>query len=150
MARMHSRAKGKAGSKKPYGKKPTWIQHDKKEIELLIVKLAKAGNSTSRIGIILRDSYGIPDVKSIVGKKITELLEENKLTSQIPEDLVFLIRKEIKVMKHLENNKKDMPSKRGLQLTESKIKRLVKYYKRVGKLPQDWRYSKESAQLIIG
>jgi small subunit ribosomal protein S15 len=34
-------------------------------------------------------------------------------------------------------------------LTESKIKRLVKYYRRTKKLPKDWRYDPEQAVLII-
>lgn len=151
MARMHSRKKGKSGSKKPpKDKKLTWLIYDKKEIEQLVVKLAKAGKTTSEIGIALRDTYGIPDVKKLTGKKITKILYENNLPKKLPEDLIALIKKEILLFKHLEKNKKDMPAKRGLQLTESKIKRLTKYYKRNGILPKEWGYNKEQAQLIVG
>ena len=52
-------------------------------------------------------------------------------------------------MNHLEKNKHDQPSVRGLTLTESKIKRLTKYYKKKGDLPQDWRFSKANAKLLI-
>ena len=52
MARMHSRKKGQSGSKKPLKKeKPTWIRYKPAEIELLIVKLAKEGKTSSEIGI---------------------------------------------------------------------------------------------------
>ena len=45
MARMHSRKRGKAGSKKPMKKVlPLWVRYKAKELELLIVKLAKETN----------------------------------------------------------------------------------------------------------
>ena len=50
----------------------------------------------------------------------------------------------------MEKNKKDYVAKRGLQLTESKIKRLTKYYKRVGKLPENWKYDREKVKLLVG
>ena len=53
------------------------------------------------------------------------------------------------LVKHLEKNKKDMVAKRGIQLTSSKIHRLAKYYKRKGILPQDWKYDREKAKLIV-
>jgi small subunit ribosomal protein S15 len=42
-----------------------------------------------------------------------------------------------------------MSSKRGMQLIESKIRRLAKYYKREGKLPEDWAYNLEQAKLLV-
>lgn len=140
MARMHSRKKGKAGSKKPLKQeKPTWIRYKPKEIELLIVKLAKEGKSSSEIGIILRDVYGIPDVKLILGKKITQVIAEKNLLKELPEDLIALMRRAVYIRKHLETNKQDMTAKRGLQLTDSKINRLIKYYKKAGKIPIEWK-----------
>jgi len=114
-----------------------------------LIKLGKEGVSSSLIGLILRDQYGIPDVKLITGKKITEILEDNDMKPKYPEDLLNLIRKAVRIRKHLEENKKDYHSKRGLELTESKIKRLVKYYRRTKKLPEDWRYDPEKAALIV-
>ncbi len=131
MARMYSRAKGKSGSKKPLTKvKPTWIRLKPKEIELLVVKFAKEGNSPSKIGIILRDTYGVPDVEFLTNKKITTILAEKKLLKKFPEDLASLIKKVSILKKHMEENKKDISALRGLQITESKIKKLVKYYKK--------------------
>jgi len=150
MARMYSRKKGKSGSTKPLKKtKPAWMRYGSKEIEQLVVKLAKQEVKPSKIGIILRDSYGVPDVKTITKKSITKILEENKISPSLPEDLTSLIRKQIKITKHLEKNKKDMPSKRGMQLTESKIRRLVKYYKKTGKLPKEWVYDRTKADLLL-
>ena len=150
MARMHGGSKGKSGSKKPSIQKPQpWISYSTQEIEQLIVKIAKTGKTPSQIGSILRDNYGIPNVKKIANKKIAKILKEHKLSPKIPEDLTNLIKKEIQIIKHLEKNKKDMPSRRGLLLTGSKIKRLTKYYKRKGILPGDWTYSREQAKITI-
>ena len=150
MARMHSRKKGKSGSTKPLQKKkPTWLRYSAKEIESLVVKLAKSGKTTSEIGLELRDSYGVPDVKFLTKKRINDILKENKLESKLPEDLKNLIKREIVISKHLEKNKQDKTAKRGLQLTESKINRLVKYYKKKGVLDQSWKYTREKAELLV-
>ncbi len=148
MARMHSRKRGKAGSKKPSKKvKPSWLRYKPKEIELVVVKLAKEGKTPSQIGLVLRDTYGIPDVKVAAGIKISKILAEKGLLGKIPEDLMALIKKSIRLQKHLEANKQDKPVLRGLQLTQSKIKRLVKYYKRTERLPMDWKYDPKSIGL---
>lgn len=141
MAKMHSRKKGKSGPKKPLKPaKPTWLRYKPKEIEMLVVKLAKEGKTGSEIGLALRDTYGVPDVKSLTEKSVSEILEEKKLTPELPDDLVALMRKSIAVRKHLEANRKDEAAGRGLLLTESKIRRLIKYYKRIARLPVEWKY----------
>src|SRR3989338_8893259 len=140
MAKMYSRKRGKAGSHKPSNPAiPSWMRYKEKEIELLITKLAKEGKSPSHIGIILRDTYGIPDVSLIAKKSITAILKEKKLISDIPEELVALIKRSIAINKHLETNKQDETAKRGLTITESKIRKLIKYYKKSGKLPSKWK-----------
>ncbi|MBN2053060.1 30S ribosomal protein S15 [Candidatus Woesearchaeota archaeon] len=150
MARMHSGGKGKSRSTKPSKKVvPSWLKYKQKEIELLIVKFAKEGKSPSQIGIYLRDEYGIPDVKTITKKRISDILEEKKLLKEVPEDLMALIRKAVLVRKHLGENKHDMSAKRGLILTESKIKRLTKYYRRTGRLPLTWKYDPEKIKLVV-
>ena len=150
MARMHSRDKGKSRSTKPVKKvKPSWVRYSAKETEQLVVKLAKTGKSSSEIGIILRDAYGIPDVKTITKKRINQIISDNKLGTKLPEDVTNLIRRHIAIMNHLESNKKDMGGKRGYQLTESKIRRLVKYYKEKGILPSGWNYDSKKAKLLI-
>jgi len=150
MSRMHSSAKGVSGSKKPIKKSvPGWIRYKAKEVELLIGKMAKDGKSPSQIGIYLRDTYGIPDVKTLSGKRITQILKEKNLLTEVPEDLRALIKKAALVRKHLEENKQDQPAFRGLQLTESKIKRLVKYYKKSGRMPVTWKYDPSKASTYL-
>ena len=149
MARMYSRKKGKSGSKRPYGKSYTWMTYKPKEIELLVIKQAKEGKSTSQIGIVLRDVYGIPDVKAMTKKTISEILEKKNILPELPENLTALLKRVIALQKHRKGNKKDNTAKRGLQLTEAKIRRLVKYYKKSGRLPETWNYDPRRVNLLI-
>ena len=135
---MHSRDKGKSGSSKPAKRVPTWAPFKGKEVEKLVLKYAKAGKDSSEIGMILRDSYGINSVKALTEKKIGQILKENKLQPELPEDLLNLIKKLIDVKTHFEKNKQDMTSKRGVLLTSSKVRRLVKYYRRSGRVAKDF------------
>jgi small subunit ribosomal protein S15 len=141
---MHARRRGKAGSKKPLlAPAPSWIQYKTEEIEALVAKFGKQGLPSSQIGLILRDSYGVPDIEKITSKKIGEILDEKKLTPRIPEDIQNLVKQAIKLKKHMEIHRKDMTAKRGLQLIQAKINRLAKYYKRNDKLPEDWKLETE-------
>lgn len=150
MARMHSRKKGKSGSTKPAKlTKPTWVSLKPKEIEMLVVKLAKEGRSASQIGLFLRDEYGVPNVKVMTGKTILEILQAKKVAPEIPEDLMALLRKAVLVRKHLAENGTDKTAKRGLQLTESKIRRLAKYYMRTGVLESGWKYDPERIKILV-
>lgn len=150
MAKMYSRARGKAGSLKPFKRTaPTWINYKPKEVEQLVLKISKSGLSPSLIGLTLRDSYGIPDVKSAAGKSITEILKENNSMTKLPEDITALIRHHIQLTKHTDSNKQDMPAKRGLQITESKINKLAKYYIRTGKIAAGWKFEASKAKLLI-
>lgn len=150
MARMYSRAKGKSKSVKPLRKTTqAWLRYKDKEVELLITKLSKEGKTASEIGLVLRDSYGIPSVKQVTGKRVTEILQDKSLAKEIPEDLLCLIKKTIMLSKHIEKNKKDESARHGLNITESKIKKLVKYYKRTKKLPMDWKYDPERVKIFV-
>ena len=148
MARMYARKKGKSGSKKPLTK-ATWVEYSPEEVEQLVIKLAKEGYSSAKIGLILRDQYGIPSVRDVTGKKITKILAEHGLAPKIPEDLFNLMKRAVNLRKHLEVHKKDKHSRRGLELIESKIRRLAKYYIRKGKLPKDWKYDPEKAKIWV-
>ena len=148
---MYSRRKGKSGSTKPVEKKKqSWVKYDAKEVESLILKLNKSGFTKSQIGLTLRDSYGVASVKNATKKTINQILTKNKVEAELPEDLNALIKKDIQLIKHFEANKQDMSAKRGIRLTESKINRLVKYYKKNGKLPKDWVFDKDRAKLLVG
>ena len=88
MGRLHTHNHGKSHSIRPIDpKKPDWVKQTNEEIEGLIMKYAKEGMTTSQIGIKLRDQHAIPLVKPIINKGIKEVLIENKLNPEIPEDL---------------------------------------------------------------
>jgi len=150
MARMYSGRKGKSGSTKPSKiTRLSWVRYKPNEIELLIAKLAKEGKTSSQIGLFLRDVYGIPNIKQVIVKNVTTILKEKNILSKIPEDLMALIKRSITLKKHLESNKHDVPAKRGLELTESKIRKLVKYYKKTKKLEKDWKYDPDKIKILI-
>lgn len=141
MARMYSRKRGKSGSTRPISKRPPqWCKYAAEEVEDLVVKLARQGLPPSRIGVILRDQYGIPLIKPILGKSMKEVLATAGLAPSIPEDLESLIKKAESLKKHLARNKSDYINKRALSLIESKIHNLSKYYRRRGVLPEGWKY----------
>lgn len=150
MARMHSRKKGKSGSTRPARReKPVWVELSSEEVENEVVKLARKGFSQSLIGVVLRDSYGIPLVKVVTGKSINQILKDNDIEAPLPEDLTNLVKKALTLRKHLESNHKDLESKKGLQRTESKIFRLIKYYKGKKVLESDFKYDPEKIRTIV-
>ncbi|MHC1631747.1 MAG: 30S ribosomal protein S15 [Methanotrichaceae archaeon] len=150
MAKMHTRRKGSSRSRPPFREElPEWCDITKEELEKHILRLYDGGMSPTMIGLNLRDQYGVPDVKQVLGTKLTKFLKENAEVPEIPEDLTNLLRKAIRMRKHLNNNNHDIHNKRWLQLTENKIRRLVKYYRRAGKLPEDWMYDPKTAEMLV-
>jgi small subunit ribosomal protein S15 len=144
------RKKGRSHSTRPASPTvPKWVQYDPEEIEEIIVDLARKGYGPSMIGIVLRDQFGIPLVKPIIGKTITQVLEEHCMKMVVPEDLFRLMEKAVNLRRHLEEHPKDTHAKKGLLDLESKIRRLVNYYKEEGVLPEDWKYNPQQAKLIV-
>ncbi len=141
MARLYASKRGRSGSTRPISKKtPSWCKYQPEEIEALVTKLAKEDNKPSMIGMILRDRYGVPLVRPLLEKKITGVLDSSGYKLKIPEDLEALIKKAEAMKKHHDRNKKDYSTKRALNLIESKVHRLSKYYRSKGLLPSDWNY----------
>jgi small subunit ribosomal protein S15 len=120
-----------------------------KEAEELVISLANAGHSPSRIGLILRDEYGVRNFNELTNKHILGILEENNLAGDLPEDLLNLINKSVLLYNHMKKNNKDFSAKRGYQLTVSKIRKLSKYYIKKKKIPVDWKYTPQKAALLV-
>ncbi len=144
MARMHSRRRGSSGSSKPVNPNTDWVIYDDDEVEDLVQQLAEEGNEPSDIGRILRDQYGIPSVREVTGQSITETLESD----EFPEDLRNLMRKAVSLQEHVDDNPNDDSARRQLNLTESKIRRLVDYY-RGDEIPENWTYNIEKARVAV-
>ncbi len=148
MGRMHTHRHGKSHSIRPATlRAPSWITLGPKEIEELVVKYTKDGLIPSQIGIKLRDQYAIPLAKPIINKGITQVLDENNLKSELPEDLANIVNKSVGLQKHLKTNKSDRRNVRSLELIEAKVHRLSVYYKKIGRIPKNWKYKSVVAQL---
>lgn len=150
MARLHSRKKGKSGSKKPasikFAKNASKLSAE--EVTTLVEKLAKEGKPPELVGQIMRDEHKTPSVKTVTGKTIIQLMAEKNIIQKYPSDLMNLIKRAMGVRTHLKTNKTDVHNRVKLGHIESKIKRLVRYY-RGNKLPKDWKYDPEAAALLV-
>lgn len=149
MARMHSRKKGKSSSSKPMKKSADWVKLKPSEIEEIVVKLAKQEKTSAQIGTELRDSYGIPSTRLLTKTRISEIMKKHDQYPKFPEDMFNLMKKAVNLHAHMQKNKKDYTSKRGLELTESKIRRLTKFYRKEGALEKDWKYDYKRAKLLV-
>lgn len=148
MARIHVHTHGKSHSTRPISRTlPTWSNETAEQVSSLVSKLSKEGLSPSAIGIKLRDEHGIPLARSVTGKTVSQLLAENNIKSDMPEDLDVLVRKAVGLQKHLRAHNSDHRNVRSLELVEAKIHRLAKYYKSIGRLPANWKYAAVIAQL---
>jgi small subunit ribosomal protein S15 len=121
----------------------------RKELEEQVVSLANAGHSPSKIGLLLRDEQGVKNFSEETGKTIQQVLRENNLVGEMPEDLLNLIRRSVVLFNHLEKNHKDYSAKHGYELTVSKIRRLAKYYSKKNRIPVGWHYTPEEAALLV-
>ncbi|KAJ7042907.1 40S ribosomal protein S13 [Mycena alexandri] len=174
MGRMHAPGKGISSSALPYRRAPpVWLKTTPEEIVEQIVKLARKGLTPSQIGVTLRDSHGVPQVRFLTGNKILRILKSQGalycvlgpcrilnvvfffpfwrlgLGPSIPEDLWHLIKKAVAVRKHLEVNRKDKDSKFRLILIESRIHRLARYYKTKQQIPPTFKYDSATASTLI-
>jgi len=148
MGRMHTHRHGKSHSIRPTTlRAPSWVTLSSKEIEELVVKYTKEGLTPSQIGNKLRDQHAIPLIKPITKKSIGEILEENDLKTEMPEDLENIVKRAVGLQKHLKVNKGDNRNVRSLELIEAKVHRLSVYYKRIERIPKTWKYKSVVAQL---
>jgi len=150
MGRMHNPGKGISQSALPYRRSvPNWLKLSTEDVKEHIYKLAKKGLRPSQIGVILRDSHGVAQVRWVTGSKILRILKAKGLAPEIPEDLYHLIKKAVAIRKHLERNRKDRDSKFRLILVESRIHRLARYYKTSRMLPPTWKYESSTASALV-
>lgn len=91
---MHTPGKGISSSALPYSRRaPSWLKTTPTDVVDQIHKLARRGMTPSQIGVVLRDSHGIPQVRFVTGNKILRILKAGGLAPEIPEDLYHLIKK---------------------------------------------------------
>jgi len=94
------------------------------ELKKTIAELAEK-NPPSKIGIILRDQYGIPTTK-VFGKKLKEYLKELKIERN--EDLENAEKKVERIKEHLKKNITDRKTKHKLQKAQTRLNIIRKYF----------------------
>jgi len=106
-------------------KKPSDDRAKAEDIEKVVVDLGKKGIPPAKIGLILRDKHDVPKIKHL-GKKITQILKENKIEYET--DLDTINKKIKKIEKHYGENKQDKRAKREIVRFIGSRKKLEKYY----------------------
>ncbi|MFH1802208.1 MAG: hypothetical protein ABH864_02025 [archaeon] len=91
--------------------KPSWVKMKPAELEKIIVELAKKGESPAKIGLILRDKYGVPRAR-LLGKRVTQVLKENGVEYESRENIVD--KKVSKLKSHIGKNRHDYRASRAL------------------------------------
>ncbi|MCX8206087.1 MAG: 30S ribosomal protein S15 [Candidatus Micrarchaeota archaeon] len=150
MVRLHTRKGGKSRrSKRHYPREnPPWVEKKPEEIEAIVEKLVKEGKEPAQIGMILRDQHAVPDIKAATGKRLSKILEEKGAKREFPSDLMDLIKRAVRVRKHLKANRADKSNRIKLEHIEAKIRRTVSYLNRTGRL-NNWKYDPEKAALLV-
>jgi ribosomal protein S15P/S13E len=110
-------------------KKPVWLKYTSDEVKQIVLKLVEKDPemTAEKIGLVLRDNYGIPKV-SLFDLKISKILKEaGKYKSP---DLANLEKKNKKLENHIIKNHGDKKTKRSLIITKAKLKILKDYFKK--------------------
>ena len=150
MGRMHGPGKGVASSSLPFKRTPpSWLKKSTKSVVQSILNFAKKGLAPSMIGLQLRDSMGVAQVKNLTGRKILRILKHHGQAPALPEDLYCLIKRAVSMRKHLDRNRKDVDTKFRLILVESRIHRLARYYKKVKRVPPTYKYESANASSTV-
>ena len=97
----------------------------------------------------MRDQHAVPSVRLVMGERIGQILARNDISPSIPEDLMDLMRKALRMLDHLSENHKDVHNRRQLHLVESKIRRLARYHKGAGALDSTWTYKRDQLRLAV-
>ncbi|EPQ02543.1 40S ribosomal protein S13 [Myotis brandtii] len=93
MGRVHAPGKGLSQSALPYRcSVPTWLKLTSDDVKEQIYILAKKGPTPSQIGVILRDSHGVVQVRFVTGSKILRILKSKGPAPDLPENLNHLIK----------------------------------------------------------
>jgi small subunit ribosomal protein S15 len=100
--------------------KPVWLKYTEDEVKAIIIKLADKGMTSEKIGLVLRDQYGIPKTK-IYNIKIGKVLKEK---GKFEEPTIKNLKQKLgEVIEHYKKNKQDKRAERALIKTKAKLKK---------------------------
>ena len=110
--------------------KPVWLKYTADEVKAIIIKLAKQGLTSEKIGLVLRDQYGIPNV-SLYGIRIKRVLDAE---GKFEEPTNLNLKKKLDgIINHYKKNKQDKKSERSLIITKAKLKKRDDYLSKLNK-----------------
>jgi len=104
--------------------KPAWLKMSEADLKKIIAELAK-NNAQSKIGIILRDQYGVPSTR-LYGKKLGAYLKE--LGIETIEEFENAKNKMERLKEHLGENITDKKAKHKYQKAQSRYSLLKRHY----------------------
>ncbi len=91
--------------------KPQWASLKPAEIEKIVIDLGKQGEMPAKIGLTLRDKYGVPK-GNLAGKSISKILSDAGITFKSDKEIVR--EKIARLEKHISSNSHDYTAKRSV------------------------------------
>ena len=102
--------------------KPVWLKYSEDEVSLIILKLAEKGLTAEKIGLVLKDQYGIPRVK-LYNLKIKDVLKE-----KFQEPTIINLQKKVeRITLHNQRHKNDKKAGRSMIISKAKLKKRFEY-----------------------
>nr|XP_021485427.1 40S ribosomal protein S13-like [Meriones unguiculatus] len=126
MGHMHTLGKGLSQMTLPGNRSiPISLKLMSDHVKEQIYKVAKKSLTPFQVGMILRDSHSLAQVRFVTSNKILKILKCEDLAPDLPENLYHLVKKAIDIRKHTEWNRNDKDAKFHLILIENRIYQLA-------------------------
>ena len=98
--------------------KPVWLKYSENEVKSIILKLAEKGLTAEKIGLVLKDQYGIPKVK-LYNFKIKDVLKD-----EFQEPTIINLQKKVEtIILHNQKHKNDKKAGRSMIISKAKLKK---------------------------
>lgn len=106
--------------------KPVWLKYTEQEVKDIILNLIKkdAKLTSDKIGLILRDTYGIPKSK-IYGIKVSKVLREAGVYTN--NELTSVIKRVENIESHKAKHKHDAKAGRALIIRKARLAKIKRY-----------------------
>ena len=119
MGRMFKPGKGMSSTTLPYKRRaPTWIKLKPEDLSVQFYKLTKKGITPSSFGVTLC-SFGVAQLEMFTSIKFLRILKKKGLAPFIPEDLYFLVDKDVSMQLSIEEPVEPDCTKYGVGSTKA-------------------------------
>ena len=119
MGRMFGPGRGLSSTTLPYKRRaPTWIKLKPEDLSEQFYKLTRKGITPSSIDVTLC-SFGVAQLKLFTSFKFLRILKKKGLAPFIPEDLYFLVEKDVSMQLSIEEPVEPDCTKYGVSSTEA-------------------------------